>query len=463
MSDHRNPNPGTPARVSSVPPIEIVPGGTELSSAGSATVTVLEGRHHRLPDIATEWQRCLAAAPDHQQLFSFACISSWLQHQAVGGRWTGDTRVLLAHDRQGELVGILPLACRRFGPLRFWMLAGPYEPVRGFICHADAVNDVCEAFARALVSMHVWLQAVRLGPIDTSFAECAELVARVAVRTRRMASFDTPGAIYAADVPTIAEAFQARIKGSKSLSRVLSRQRRLEREEGLRIERYANPVDEQLAEVLRECQTVEQRSWLATAPDAHLRFASQAQLSFWQDARDRDCTSRCQFDVWMVYLGDKPIAFDIVITAGTIRYLYAGQYDKDYAKYGLGWMLYLAYTQEGVERGVRTVDMGTGSIEYKKQIGGSLSDVRRDICVLAGGPFGAMAAGLLSSVRLRTLLRLARQKWRVVWGGLTAILTQRAATVGAVAGDEQALRAWELVGIEVICCSSAASLLPIAV
>jgi CelD/BcsL family acetyltransferase involved in cellulose biosynthesis len=462
MSEHGNPSPEKGATVASISATELRPGAIGMSPSGNASVTVLEGRHRRLPDIAEDWQRCLAGAPDHQQLFSYAWIASWLKHQTVGDHWTGDSRILLAHDQAGQLVGILPLACRRFGPMRVWMLAGPYEPLRGFVCHASAVSAVCEAFAQKLVSMHVWLQAVRLGPIDTSFPECAQLVARVAARTRRVAAFETPGAIYTADVPTVAEQFQARIKASKSMSRVVTRQRRLEREEGLRIERFANPSGEQLASVLRDCRAVEQRSWLATDPAGQLRFASEGQLSFWQDCRDQDRNGRCQFDAWVAYLGDKPIAFDVVITAGAIRYLYAGQYDKDYSKHGLGWMLYLAYTQEGIERGVRTIDMGTGSIEYKKQIGGSVSDVRRDICVLPGGPLGAVVASLLSSMRVRKLVRRVRQWRRAGLAGLLATLTGRAAAEAPV-GEAQMLGVCEMVGIEAFHCAGAASLLSIAV
>jgi CelD/BcsL family acetyltransferase involved in cellulose biosynthesis len=403
----------------------------------TVTVTVVEGRNGALPDIRDDWQRCLAAAPDHQQLFTYEYFNAWLTHEARGGRFSGETRVLVAHDRDGQVLGILPLACKRYGLLRVWMLAGPYEPLRGFLCHPRLMQQTCVALARKLVSMHVWLQAVRLGPVDTSFPEIALLMEHMQRLTNRVASFVTPAAIYVASVPTTTEQFRERVRASRNLSRIASRQRRLEREEGLRIERYANPTGDRLTRILEECRQVEARSWLASDPDGRLRFSTDEQLNFWQYLCDRDPSARRDLDFWVVYLGDKPIAFDVVITLGTVRHLYAGQYDKDYAKYGLGWMLYMAYMQEGIERGVRTIDMGTGSVEYKQQAGGVVLDVRRDSCLMPGGVFGSVAAAIISSRRGRALIsRIRRWKRPGLSGMLAAAMNPQTEMVVAQTSEE---------------------------
>jgi CelD/BcsL family acetyltransferase involved in cellulose biosynthesis len=409
------------------------PAGT----GGMVTISVLEGRNGTLPDIRDDWQRCLDRAPENQQLFSFDYIGAWLKYEASGGRWSGDTRLLLAHDQGGELVGILPLACKRFGLLRVWMLAGPYEPLRGFLCHTRLMAETCEAFARKLVSMHIWLQAVRLGPVDAGFPEVALLMEHMQRLTGRLTSFETPAAVYATNVPTNVEQLQERVRTSRNLSRIASRQRRLEREEGLRIERYANPTGERLNTILQECKIVEARSWLASAADGRLRFNTDGQLNFWRHICDRDASARRQIDFWVVYVAEKPVAFDMVITLGTLRYLYAGQYDKDYPKYGLGWMLYMAYTQEGIERGVRTIDMGTGSVEYKQQAGGAALDVRRDSCMLPGGVFGIVAAKILASPGWRATVRRIR-KWRKTGlaGMLTPLLHPQSEAVMVRTGEE---------------------------
>lgn len=435
-------------------------GDGTLSPKANVSVSVMAGRDRQLPDLAEAWQQCLAGAPEHQQLFTHAFIAAWLRHETDGNRWTGESRVLVARTDDGTVVGILPLACRRFGLLRVWMLAGPYEPVRGFVCHASLARPVCEAFARKLVGMHVWLQSVRLGPIDTGFPECAELVAAMQRATRRFTAFDTPVGIYDGTVPATLEEFQSRIKASRQLSRVASRQRRLEREEGLRIERYRNPTGGALRTILLDCRAVEQRSWLATAPDGRLRFASDAQIALWCDARDG--AKGADLDVWVVYLENQPIAFDIVLTTGSHRYLYAGQYDKDHGKLGLGWMLYMAYTQEGIERGVKSIDMGPGSIEYKQQIGGVTRDLRRDVGVLPGGPLGMAAAALASSVHVRKLMLAARRLRQRGWR-LSRSLPGRQSSGTAAFGGEFLLRNWETVGCEIIHCTGAASVLSLVV
>ncbi len=401
------------------------------------TVAVLEGGDGALPDIRDDWQRCLAAAPDHQQLFSFEYFSAWLRYEARGGRFSGETRVLVARHRDGEVLGILPLACKRYGLLRIWMLAGPYEPLRGFLCHPRLIHEVSEAFARKLVSMHIWLQAVRIGPVDISFPEVALLLEHMKRLTGRLASFETPAAVYATGLPTTVAQFEEWVRASKARSRIASRQRRLERDEGLRIERYANPGGELLGRILEECRLVESRSWLATAADGRLRFTTEEQLSFWRHLCDRDASARRDVDFWVVYSGEKPVAFDLVITLGVVRYLYAGQYDQDYSKHGLGWMLYMAYTREGIERGVRTIDMGTGSVEYKQQAGGAVFDVRRDSCLLPGGVLGTAAAKVLASDRWRRLLRGIRDWRRIGLAGILAAVASRQAEMGVIiAGDD---------------------------
>lgn len=431
-----------------------------LSPVPNVHVEVFDGTGRRLPDIAAAWQQALDGAPLHQQIFTFEYVAAWLRHETIGGRWSGHSRVLVARSETGEVVGLLPLASRRCGPLRMWMLAGPYEPLRGFICHTACIAPVCAAFARTLASMHVWSQSVRLGPIDTSFPECAELVAAMERATRRFVTFETPAGVYDGAVPSNEVELEARIKASSTLSRTATRQRRMEREEGLRIERHANPCGAALNAVLKICQDIERRSWLASAPDGRLRFASDSQLAFWTEARQGK--PGWDLDIWVVYLRDEPVAFDVVLTAGTHRYLYAGQYDQHHRKLGLGWMLYMAYTREGVERGVRSIDMGPGSIEYKQQIGGVARDHRRDVVVVPGGPLGAAAAMLASLAPVRKLIRTVR-RLRGSGGQFLASLSGRRSAGSMVLGSEYLLRNGEIIACEVIYSTGSVSLLALAV
>jgi hypothetical protein len=252
--------------------------------------------------------------------------------------------------------------------------------------------------------MQGWRDIVRLGPIDVGWPEIASLLQALKLETERVLTLATEANICARNVPTTESDFQDQVRRNSDLKRSLSRQRKLEHEGNFRLMKYKNPLGEELRRALRDCGTIESNSWLARDPEGRMRFNGRRQFQFWERVCSEHLSRRDQLDIWVAYLDEKPIAFDFVVTTNTIRYLIAGQYDESHRKLGLGWMLYGSYAHEGIERGVRIVEMGTGEPGYKARMGGQPENVRRSLALMPPGPAGYLAARLLNNERVRRFL-----------------------------------------------------------
>lgn len=377
-----NDTPRTPAR------------GIATSKSRLITVEVLEGHGGVMPDIGREWVDCLQAAPEHEQLFGYHWIAGWLQHLGNDGDWTGDIRVLLARNLDRRIVGIVPLVKRRFHGIAFWALAGYYQPHRGIVCLPEVREAVCAALAQALLDMQQWNEVLRFGPYDTVFPERLLIVKELARRCRRVVRFDQERTIVARNVPSSPEEYQEMIRDHTSMKRVLSYERRMQREGKASIRHHQNPTGDDLRGMIEDCATIEARSWLTESAEGRPRFASPQSRRFWEHVCAHQLGPQGQLNVWLAYFDGEPVAFRFTITTGTIRYMVANQYDQRYERFRLGWILYLRDLEDCARHGVHTMDMGTGDLRYKSRWGGAEGAMNQVIVVWPPGPLGYLGAGL---------------------------------------------------------------------
>lgn len=368
-----------------------------MTTSGNAAISVeiLEGRDGRLPDVREAWEHCLAAAPEHQKLFGYEWYSAWMQHLGSSGPWTGESRVLMARDRQGVVRGILPLAKRQTFHVPFWCLPGYYQPVRGFVCH-DAVHEqVCAALAQALLKTQGWFELYRFGPTDTAYPERARLLEELSTGCRRLVKFINKPTIVAHEIPASAQEYQKMVREHSSMKRIRSYERRMQREGESEIQHYSNPQGEELRIMLEACGAIERKSWLGTSKSGQPRYMSNEGLKFWEQICTRQLGPKGQLDVWLAYFNKQPIAFRFTLTSGSTRYLIANQYDEEFAQYRAGWILYLRDLENCAERRVRAIDMGSGDAHYKSRWGGKEGAEGVDFVILPPGPTGYLAARLM--------------------------------------------------------------------
>jgi CelD/BcsL family acetyltransferase involved in cellulose biosynthesis len=360
---------------------------------GTIQTRVERGSGGELPPLAAAWQECLAACPPEQGLFTYAWYADWVHAYGMRAPWTGNTTVVTAHDDAGRTVAILPMIERRSQGLRYLSLAGFYQPLRSFPCVPAQADAAAEALVRALFHEVPGWDVLRFGPLDDAAPERAALLRALSTYARHRISLPR-GRTIVNPLETSFEPYAA----SKSVKRIESYTRKFLREPGAAIRHVRNPDAAAAAALYADLGTVERHSWLARE-DGDLRFATDTDRAFWEALTAHSLTPGGQLDVWVASLGERPIAFRFVLTAGTASFMLANQYDEEFAEFRLGWVLYLEHLREAVTHGVRTIDSAPGDIHYKGRLGGEEAQMRTDEVVFRNGARGWALARLLGGVR----------------------------------------------------------------
>ncbi len=383
-------------------PDEDVSGAARETTASSAVrVTLHDAGNGTLPPLHREWKECLAGVPEELRFLTYEWYGAWTAvytapRQGADRRWTGRCRVLVATDAGGRTVGILPLALRLEKGVRWWSLAGCQSPLRGFLCHAGHVDVVCGAFAEALVHMLGWREILRLGPYGANTPERAALLRELERRSGTVLKFDLYRRIVVRNIPRTPEDLRGHIRAHSSFQRVAGYERRMNREGDARLVHYRNPAGPRLQKILEECRAVEEASWLMRSSWPNFTFARGPEAQFWPLVSAGSLIPNGQFDCWIAYFDGQPIALRFAVTCGSTRYAIANQYDERYARYGLGWVLYLKDLEDCVARGVHRIDMAMGNDDYKRRWGGEDDVTEMEVLMLPPRWHGRIAAGLAS-------------------------------------------------------------------
>lgn len=70
----------------------------------------------------------------------------------------------------------------------------------------------------------------------------------------------------------------------------------------------------------------------------------------------------------MLYVGNKPISACFNMRSATTLHCWFSSYDKDFAKYSPGIIIFLKTAERAAELGIKTYDFGSGDYEYKTQL-----------------------------------------------------------------------------------------------
>jgi CelD/BcsL family acetyltransferase involved in cellulose biosynthesis len=367
------------------------------------TVEVVNARNGDFPNLKAEWDRCLTKAPMHQQLYSYDWIATWVRHIAnakQGGPWTGRSRVFVARNQHGDMVGVLPFTQRHEYGINWWSLSGNDLPRRGFVCLDEYREEICDAFADAIAKTQGWCEVTRMGPIYMVTPERPAFVNALKIRTKSIVMVDYAKRVMIRNIPESIEAYDRMIKERSSFKRVATYERKLQREGKAEIRQFRNPTGDELRAMLDDCNRVEGRSWLVGA-NGHLRFARQDQLNFWYEAGNASLSPRDQLDVWIAYFNDQPIAIRFSVTLGNMRCAIVNQYDDAYSQYGLGWILYLRDLKDCAERGIDCIDMADNTGDYKIRWGGQLEDTIVEVLALPAAIHGRIGAQIASIPAIR--------------------------------------------------------------
>jgi hypothetical protein len=340
------------------------------------------------------WLDLLSRATDGTQFLSPGWFSAWEQTFAGDGSWRGAVDHLSVRDGD-RLVGVLPFCRQRVFGVSMLSLPGYYFPFRDIPVDAESVRLVTDAMVRELTA-HRGGAGLRIGPIDVESPVRAALLG--SLRERRWGILELGrGNLKWLDLPGSVEEHTAMIRGrAKKADYYL---RRMKKAGDVRLEVRTELDAEGNERLLRELQSVESRSWVATGGNP--RFMGDQNFAFWTRALAHEHLGRAT-RTWMMYLDDDPVSFCMVIDAGPVRHQVINGYAQDARRFSTGHIIFKAMIHDAIERGIKRINFGLGDPGHKKDWGAQRDSGLTDIVALRPGAVGGMAVGgyrMLSRVR----------------------------------------------------------------
>ncbi len=268
--------------------------------------------------------------------------------------------------RRGDGSEILALPMRQLGPpgFRARSLAGSYWPFRSAaIDPSIGVGDM-----RAVLDHPITQAAIgpllRIGPVYQD-DRLAQLVVAGADAAGWHVLIRDMGQSFVQDLP---EPGAPDAWPSKSRRKKVRRMAARLEEQGpltVRIVRGRDWSDGIFQDLVR----IEENSWVGKRTDrSGAKFLNPHMLAHWQRAVV-DPKLASMLSAALLYVGDRPIAFSLDLTCGTVQYGIASSYDEEFAAYSPGQIVTVHAIDDSIAHGVRTIDWGAGDSGYKQELG----------------------------------------------------------------------------------------------
>lgn len=313
-----------------------------------------------------EWTDLLDRVRPEHRLFGPDWYSVWSRTWGAAGRWTGRLSLISVRDRSGQLCGILPIGRPRVGPLSVYSFGGNDQPGRPILAEANRETEVGRAIGNFIAGTR-W-PLLQIAPVvrgDAAISAMLDALKQRGVFLQRLREEQ----LAISNTPETWDEFRDEVLGTKFDRRIDYYERRTAREGEMSITHYRQPTAGQMQLMLDQLAGIEQRSWLAKADRGKPRFCAEAARSMWQQLSEAKLSSADQIDCWVMSVDDLPISFCFTLTSGDTRYVLANNYDEDFKVYSTGSVLYRCMMRDGIERGIRRYDFGSGELHYKSRWG----------------------------------------------------------------------------------------------
>lgn len=272
--------------------------------------------------------------------------------------------VLTARDRQGALIGVMPLARQtvRVGTVPMTRLCFLGERNVGsdyldVVARKGLEEEVTFAFGKALLAQREQWDLLDL----LDFDERSQTPARLRqVLGTRFTYRDVERFLCPHEVFEEGETFDTFLKRTRRRDNYLRRRKWLEKQPGYRIEIETNP--QKLARPLAEFFQLHAQRW---ADDGGSSGINGPQV----EAFHRDVThllaERGKLRLYTLWLGDKALASVYGIVHGDTFHYYQAGYDPEWRNKSVGLVLVGATFEDALHLGLREYDFLRGTETYK--------------------------------------------------------------------------------------------------
>ncbi len=325
--------------------------------------------------------------------------SAWERNHLIHEHPHSQVEYLSLFDDREQLQGTFPHVRHSRAGIKILSNAGMYYPFRSILFSSESAADCSQVFVNTLNNNHRNC-IVRIGPAVED--DIAISMIRDSFQQAGWKRYEIDrGNTLVINLPDSVDEFRASL--SRKFVKDAERRKRKMKELGtIEYHRFNSCSDDVWSEVIDQCASVEERSWLADSEDGEMRIRQNSH--FWkQYLQSVDGSSRAV--VWTITLDGVPIAFSFGIDSGSRRYSFCGHYDKNYKKYGLGIIVDQCMYEDAIACNLESIDMGTGEADYKMRWGAKVDSRIVDYIYLPPTIVGRFIyTGLLLRNKLRSSL-----------------------------------------------------------
>ena len=292
--------------------------------------------------------------------------SAWERNHLVREHPHSQVEYLSLFDDQEQLQGTFPHVRHSRAGIKILSNAGMYYPFRSILFSSESAADCSQMFVSTINKNHRNC-IIRIGPAVED--DIAISMIRDSFQQAGWKRYEIDrGNTLVINLPDSVDKFRDSLS-KKFVKDVKRRKRKLDNLGTIEYLRFNNCSDKVWSEVIDQCASVEERSWLADSEDGEMRIRQNSH--FWKQYLQSPDASR-RAVVWTVVLDGVPIAFSFGIDSGSRRYSFSGHYDKNYKNYGLGIIVDQCMYEDAIDCNLESIDMGTGEADYKIRWGAKI-------------------------------------------------------------------------------------------
>ena len=179
----------------------------------------------------------------------------------------------------------------------------------------------------------------------------------------------------------------------------------------LEYKKYNDLQEDEWSSVIDDCSMIESNSWLDKSSQGKMRINGKE--AFWKRLLKDGNTSK-KISIWVMFLDEKPISFNVALDADGYRYGVSSQYDAAFRKYSVGLAMHFHVIEDAINTGIKIFNMGDGDSGYKQRWGATPGARLIDYIYFKPNIIGNFFyTGLMLKEKLESVIQSSRSKFNV--------------------------------------------------
>lgn len=311
-------------------------------------------------------------------------------------------------DTEDRTIGVCPFFIKSYFGLRLLSVAGYYYPFRSFIVAKNSVAKCTKGLVEAIHKKSM-ASIVRFGPAEEDNPVTRNLFSTFMAQGWKCYQQDR-GEQYFINLPQEFAQYKNTLS-KKMLGNLRRDTNKLAKIGSIEYKKFNNLQNNEWVSVIDDCSAIEGNSWLDKSSQGKMRIYGKE--AFWKRLLENRSTSK-NISIWVMYLDNKPISYNVAIDADGYRYGVSSQYDASYRKYSVGLAMHFHVIEDAINAGIKIFNMGDGDSGYKQRWGATAGTRLVDYIYFKPNVLGyCIYSGLTLKDKLQSIVQSSRSKFNV--------------------------------------------------